>query len=609
MPTSECKLLLDACGPDIYSRNAFRLLGADVDMTGRQIKRRVKELQAAIEVDDLADEYSGALQPDPLPTQEELAQAGRVLADTQQRFIHEFFWLWPLEWGRCGSDKILKMIKRNQVKGALDLWQQIASANGNAASLIAKHNLAVLGHSLALDRERKILAATDGELTKEQRKKLNAWWDFAFYHWTPLCKNEAFWSMQGDRIRSLDDPRLTTGFVRRFSQSLPVAFDNINADMALAYCNRRVYARARDHVRIMKATNAGDDDVDTSLRRVTGPLNARIDHAIETATLQLVRDRRQGKQLCVELFQTVANILNVLKVLLGKQSQEYIETCDRVAESMLQCQVAYGNETEDWHGSIPVLESALKVARGAKARAHIEENLRTVRNNALADTCWFCGSRPKEEGHVVKVVLKKSIQWRDIKASPRQYRDVIQQIVASQLSLAALQEAFAQSLVQRPGDRLDATVRFLDAFLSDSTEVMSQQLTVTVPRCHICSTVHSRVPTETVGETQKKLRAISSTIAHEADAMASLGAEIASRSEALENAWFLRKWRLSSVLKSLRLKERQCKHRHARAKEEQIRLRSQLEQRISEEKVEAYKHSRAWPAVVEAINDGFHISG
>jgi hypothetical protein len=39
MPTSECKLLLDACGPAIYARNAFRLFGADVDILISSINR------------------------------------------------------------------------------------------------------------------------------------------------------------------------------------------------------------------------------------------------------------------------------------------------------------------------------------------------------------------------------------------------------------------------------------------------------------------------------------------------------------------------------------------------------------------------------------------
>ena len=84
----------------------------------------------------------------------------------------------------------------------------------------------------------------------------------------------------------------------------------------------------------MKATNAGHDDVDASLRRVTRPLNGRIDHAIETATYQLHNNKTAGKQRCIELFNTVGHILDVLEVLLGSESQEFTETCDRVAESI-----------------------------------------------------------------------------------------------------------------------------------------------------------------------------------------------------------------------------------------------------------------------------------
>ena len=63
MPTTNCEPLLELCGPGIYSRNAFRLLGADVDQKGRRIKRIEKEFEAAIEVGELAEEYCVALLP------------------------------------------------------------------------------------------------------------------------------------------------------------------------------------------------------------------------------------------------------------------------------------------------------------------------------------------------------------------------------------------------------------------------------------------------------------------------------------------------------------------------------------------------------------------
>src|SRR5690606_13301810 len=108
--------------------------------------------------------------------------------------------------------------------------------NGEA-SWAARHNLAILGHWKALDQEREILTSTNRcELTEQTRRQFDSHWDFAFRYWESLCANEEFWALAAERIRALNDPRLTTGFLRRFSQWLPIAFDNINADLAVAYC-------------------------------------------------------------------------------------------------------------------------------------------------------------------------------------------------------------------------------------------------------------------------------------------------------------------------------------------------------------------------------------
>ena len=412
MPRNECKPLLDACGPDIYSRNPFRLLGTDVDQPARRIKRQEKELQAAIEIGELADEYGKTLRPDPLPTREELSQAARKLADVQQRFICEFFWFWPLEWGKSASDEVLGLLKGGNVKEAQKRWTQIAAEDGEA-SLVARHNLAVLGHWLALDRELKIVesanidrrleldlsgtrdlimvdparwspiarSTTAVQLTRAQRQEIVGYWSFAFKHWEALCEDEFFWSMQADRIRGLDDARLTTGFLRRFSQSFPIAFDNINADLAIAYCDREMYASGNDHVQIMRATNAGNDDVNASLRRVTEPLQRRIKHAIETATSQLSQNKTEGKQRAIELFETVQDILHILQTLLGEGSCEYVETCGLVAETMCDCMGAYGSETKDWSPCIAVLKQAASLALDDRLASRIQEYLDIVEHN------------------------------------------------------------------------------------------------------------------------------------------------------------------------------------------------------------------------------------
>ena len=619
MSAHECEPLFSACGPDIYRRNAFRLLGMHVDRAGRQLKRKEKELQSAIEVDELADEYKMALRPDPLPTREELSHAGRILADAQQRFIQEFFWFWPLEWGKSVSDEVLQLLETGKILEAQKRWKQIESLGGDC-SLVAMHNLAVLGHLSVLDREQKVLESSkNGNLTLEIRKDLNAYWTFAFKHWEPLCTSEAFWSIQADRIRALDDPRLTTGFLRRFSQSLPVALDNINADLAVRYCEKAMYIRAKDHVQIMRATNSGIDDVDTSLRRVTSPLHKRIDYAIESATFQLAQGKVEGKQRCIELFNTVCSILNVLAALLGQESQEFTETCDRVVDGMLQCQGAYGRETKDWKTIIVLLETTLKVAQETKTRDLIKEQLEVVRSFLQEDYCWFCASRPKEDKHSIKVTLNRPIRWREMKGNPEEYRDDILQFAAHFVSLFQNRSRATMDVrVSRPisilsagvrrGD-LRAVVRALDSALNnDSLEILTQQLTTNVPRCQVCTDVHSRWSDETIGAIQAKVNTVKSVIESECEILRCLESDIASHLRDIEGAAFLRRWWLAWTLRFLRTKQNGCTRRLEEAKKEQVRLQSLLVQRERQGACKPYNHFQAWPAVAEAKSNGFHVS-
>jgi hypothetical protein len=611
-----CDILLDICGLNIYNRNAFRLLDADVDTKGRRIKRNEVELKAALEVGELAEEYCSIFRPNPLPTHEELSEAARVLSDVQQRFVHEFFWFWPLEWGKSVSDKALNLIKSHKVNEAKKLWTQIAK-NGDEASLVAKHNLAVLGHWLALDHERRMLASKGNiEFTQEKRKELNAYWNFAFKNWESLCADKPFWSVQTDRISALNDPRLTTGFLHSFRQSLPIAFDNINADLAVAYCDRAMYIRAKDHVQIMKATNAGYDDVDTSLRRVTEPLHNRIDRAVDTATSQLHNNKTKGKERCIELFNTVRQILNVMRILLGKESQEFTETCERVANSMLQCQVAYGTETKDWKNLLSLLELTRKVARKTETLALIEQSILLVRQNNI---CWFCEKRPKNEQHSITIHLKKTIKWQDIKRDPEKYRPVISQIVQQLaqgfLSNIGHMNISGMHLLTRVADATKRgdyreVVSAIDVYMNDSAEIMSQQATQIIPRCRTCASIHSagEGALEPIDTIQTKLEIANDEIESMTDTLRSLKEKIASFSQDPEDTGFLIKRIKSSKLESLHRQEEKIKLRYQAAQRERARLQSQLKQRKSFGNVKEFSDYELWPPIVEAKKDGFNIT-
>jgi len=501
MPHKKCRTLLETVGKEIYSRNPFRLLALAVDVKNRQIRRQEKDLIAALESGDLAGEYPAGLRPDPLPDREEIAFAARELADPQKRFVYEFFWFWPLEWGKGKSDEALAShLRAGDLKSAQKFWNQGASGD-DAQRACCRHNLAVLGHLLAIENEKKALSGSESrELPPEKIKKLNHFWNYAFFHWHAIQEDDEFWRMLEARVDSLAEARLTREFVASFRKDLPVAFDNINAELAVAFCNASIYGRAKDQVRIMKATNEGDDDVDASIRRVTEPLQKRIDKAIEVATEQLIQNKTSGKQRCRELFNTVRDTLSVLRTLLDETSSQFIETSDRVALGMLQCQVAYGNETQDWEGSLPLLKSAMKVARGQQARQKIQENIDTLAKNVELQRCWFCKKAKGLENLALKVKLRRDLTWAQVRKEPQKYLDLLRSAVeevakavannSNPALLVAAGNILPDLLLAKTGD-VHAMVRVIDVVFPKDKVLVSQSVEVAVPRCHLCEKGHN----------------------------------------------------------------------------------------------------------------------
>lgn len=381
MSTVECTPLLDACTMRVYADNCFRVLGVPVDVSPRRLKRRSGDLQAAIEVGELEAEYTHALKPDPLPTPEAIRQAGRQLQDPVSRFVHEFFWFWPMEWGKSGSDEGLQALERGGAAEARRVWVPVLKNGDREHALIAKHNLAVLWHLSAMDGEMRILenGSENGSIPPDHREQTNSCWQHSFKHWESLCKDEIWWSFVTERVRKVEDPTLTTGFVRRFRDALPIGFDNINADIATELARQGDHKRARMHISIMEQTNQGDDDLEVNFRQIRKPLYDRIENAVKRATENLQSHKREGLARAVTLAQGAKEPLRLLAVLLKKHDpSEYAEAADQVAEAVLECLIAYGNETKDLRKSKAVLTNALKLACSPQLKQRIQGNIDTL---------------------------------------------------------------------------------------------------------------------------------------------------------------------------------------------------------------------------------------
>lgn len=379
---SDCKSLLDACTPRLYKQNIFRISGIRIDATPREIKRRFDDLKTAAEMGDLKDELSHAFALNPVPNVDQIREAAQRFQDPEKRIIDEFFWFWPLDWDNSDNDFALEALNNGNSEKALTIWSDSLSDNNMTLSTIAKHNLAVLHHLKAIDSE---FAALEHDLSAEALNFISKDWHTCFKWWEDLVDDDDLWSLVNNRIRTIDDPRLTTGFSRRLRSSLPEAMDKINALFAVSFAEKGKLSQATKHIEYMKETHQGKDDVAKTLSIIMDPLKKRVDNAVERATSTAKKNPNKADKAAFELLQSVSETMKIIRTILPSDDHKRMDLCDHVAEACLSCQVAYARETDDFNTFLKILDEALKYAASKETKDNIaEERSKIVINTHIS---------------------------------------------------------------------------------------------------------------------------------------------------------------------------------------------------------------------------------
>lgn len=189
--------LLEAAGPLMYRRNAFRITGLPTNADRRTVRQRQQRVTPALELG--ADVDLGHSLP--VRPADVRGAFDRILGDPRRRLADELFWLW----------------------GAAE-----ASADGtaNAAStttcscpesLHADHDAAVRAHSAALDLE----AESDGVPDIDQLAERTQLWNEASLLWGQVLERTAFWDHVRHRIAELDDRQLDGSVIDTFRDAMP----------------------------------------------------------------------------------------------------------------------------------------------------------------------------------------------------------------------------------------------------------------------------------------------------------------------------------------------------------------------------------------------------
>jgi hypothetical protein len=206
--------------------------------------------------------------------------------------------------------------------------------------------------------------------------------------------------------------------------------------------------------------------VNEALRDALSNIRQRIKIICAPAESKANENPEQANKIALQLLKEAKPLLSIVDQLLPSDDLIRRGAHDEVATKMLHCQIAYANKTQDWKGSLELLEGILPLAAGELIISRIKENLEIVKKNREAGLCFFCGRNEPDEQASIEVAM-----YGNVKHIP---------------NIPGLERFNRPDLLAALGD---LGGRY-------GTKVTWQQANIKVPRCSSCKAYHTRSKTK-----------------------------------------------------------------------------------------------------------------
>jgi hypothetical protein len=373
--STECRPLLDVATKDLFRKNVFRITGLRVDATSREIGKHAERLKLLAELGQDA-QPNAAFPLRPAPTVEDIRDAIQRLKDPEKRLIDEFFWFWPENFGQSRSDAAIQALEKGDLEAAAEIW--MSKRKHPTEGIAATHNLALIFHISALEWEVHSLST---EIDAKRREEVIQYWKAAFYRWGRILANEQLWEKVATRVHQLNEPNLTTGFVRRMRATLPAAFVKINAELALAFAESSKPEVARLHIELMRGTSEGLAHVEKMAELVLTPARKRLKEQIRKAKERADAKATDAITVGRELLEHARGTLALFDLFIGSNRHFRDDAFDEVAETCNRLQVIYHKATNDNETCLEFLKVVLSCAASQELREQIEKNITTLTEN------------------------------------------------------------------------------------------------------------------------------------------------------------------------------------------------------------------------------------
>jgi hypothetical protein len=380
-PTIGCNTLDQAANLYLYIKNTFRLTGLPVFESEKDIKKRADRQKKLAKY---GGEEDKAKIPYPLltpTTEDQITAAMQRLKNPELRMVDEFFWFLPETIENPENDSSYQAILAGDQDTAFQIWtNKEYSLNGGS---IAKHNLAVLFHLTALDWTEYQLGDAHSFIQVEREEKIRGYWTNAIRRWKLVCKDDKIEEYIKERIKAVDDPRLTTGFGRRLFEKLPEALCKINAEIALRFFQAGKTQWATEHVQYMRDIEPSKAILARISANVLGSLAEQVKHQVKAAQQEYRAKPEEGRSLVDKLLKDCLPIKKIYDLFMHEDDHQKTELFDEVVTIGINGIVQYQIQTGDNVSFVRVLKELLPLASQSEIIERINNNIRIGEGNVV----------------------------------------------------------------------------------------------------------------------------------------------------------------------------------------------------------------------------------
>jgi hypothetical protein len=361
-----CAALLAAATPQLYAGNPFRRLGLAALASTREIARRIDELKLSVELGTVV--LTWAFAPESGLTLNEIREAGQKLKIPRDRLVHELFWFWPENYPDDSADEAIAFLARGEMAAAVRLWQNRLERG----SLVARHNLAIYHHVLALDTERSL----EGETRPAQL------WMRAVGEWQRLVESESFWALVRARVQKIADAQLPESFVAEIRAALPGVISQINSTLLVSHAEHSRTERAGLHASLIGLIHRDLTSVRRTLDSCAIPIARRIDAFVASAREAAASETAPPLATAKALIEGCDDDLRLVKALCAGE-EAYLEFSSTVADTALGSVVAHQRRTQDDRSCLLLLTYLLNLDVTPELRRRLDETYQVIRTNVL----------------------------------------------------------------------------------------------------------------------------------------------------------------------------------------------------------------------------------